>query len=286
MRSGLDKPGALPLLALVVFSLLTLVPSLSSIYNLKLADFSFYSGTARRMWTPSTVPESPLTPAEVPLLQDGVTEINKVHPFEPQPWPPAAPPRSRVNLLRTARVGNPAAISASETPVVNKSRLSRESSLRRRARAFRSYFIQHLDDYTFLASFSNRSVVDSNSYPSNQSSLPTDLISNTHNHTEPLGRLPTLRDMCQQAYGMVIDVGRHTFHASEYARSMFKTADKSSTLIPHSTELNYTELHPTSEVQTMGAEDSSDAAAGRHSRELHGSCMAVVIGLVAGIMWF
>lgn len=50
MRSGLDKPGALPLLALIVFSLLTLVPSLSNIYNLKFADFSFYSGTSRRMF--------------------------------------------------------------------------------------------------------------------------------------------------------------------------------------------------------------------------------------------
>jgi hypothetical protein len=49
MRSGLEKPGALPLLALVVFSLLTLVPSLSSIYNLKLADLNFYPGGARRM---------------------------------------------------------------------------------------------------------------------------------------------------------------------------------------------------------------------------------------------
>ena len=38
--------------------------------------------------------------------------------------------------------------------------------------------------------------------------------------------------------------------------------------------------------QKVGAEDSTDAAAGRHSQELHGSCMAVVIGLVAGIMWF
>lgn len=48
MRSGLHKPGALPLLLLVVFSLLTLVPSLSSIYNLKLTDLAFYSGGARR----------------------------------------------------------------------------------------------------------------------------------------------------------------------------------------------------------------------------------------------
>lgn len=48
MRPGLDKPGALPLLALIIFSLLTLVPSLSSIYNLKFADFAYYSGSARR----------------------------------------------------------------------------------------------------------------------------------------------------------------------------------------------------------------------------------------------
>lgn len=47
MRSGLDKPGALPLLALIVFSLLTLVPSLSSIYNIKFADFSHFTGGAR-----------------------------------------------------------------------------------------------------------------------------------------------------------------------------------------------------------------------------------------------
>lgn len=49
MRSGLDKPGALPLLALVVFSLLTLVPSLSSIYNIKLADFGYLTGGTRSM---------------------------------------------------------------------------------------------------------------------------------------------------------------------------------------------------------------------------------------------
>ena len=50
MRSGLDKAGALPLLALIVFSLLTLVPSMSSIYNIKFADFSFFAGTSRRMF--------------------------------------------------------------------------------------------------------------------------------------------------------------------------------------------------------------------------------------------
>lgn len=49
MRPGLDKPGALPLLALIVFSLLTLAPSLSSIYNIKFADFGYFTGGARSM---------------------------------------------------------------------------------------------------------------------------------------------------------------------------------------------------------------------------------------------
>jgi hypothetical protein len=48
MRSGLDKPGALPLLILIAFSLLTLVPSLPNLYHSKFADFSFYTGAARR----------------------------------------------------------------------------------------------------------------------------------------------------------------------------------------------------------------------------------------------
>lgn len=47
MRAGLDKPGALPLLAFIIFSLLTLVPSLSNFYNIKLADLSYYSRGAR-----------------------------------------------------------------------------------------------------------------------------------------------------------------------------------------------------------------------------------------------
>lgn len=45
MRPGLDKPGALPLLVLIVFSLLTLAPSLSSIY--KFADLTYYYPGAR-----------------------------------------------------------------------------------------------------------------------------------------------------------------------------------------------------------------------------------------------
>lgn len=97
--------------------------------------------------------------------------------------------------------------------------------------------------------------------------------------------------MYQQAGRGAIDFGKSAAaRASMYARSLF-TAETPA-LIP-STDLEVDSSsssdspdQPPEQVQKVGAEDSSDAAAGRHAQELHGSCMAVVIGLVAGIMWF
>lgn len=40
------------------------------------------------------------------------------------------------------------------------------------------------------------------------------------------------------------------------------------------------------ESPTIVTDDSEDIAAGRHSENMRGSCMAVVIGLVAGIILF
>ncbi|KAJ5301798.1 hypothetical protein PENANT_c002G06747 [Penicillium antarcticum] len=304
MRSGLDKAGALPLLALIVFSLLTLVPSMSSIYNIKFADFSFFAGTSR----------------QVPLIQDGSAEIHpKAHPLNDptKPWRLAGPHRSRVNLQsRTSRIGGAAAIPASETTAVaNKSRIpsiARESSFSftRRARAFRTYFIQQLDDYPFLVPFSNRSLAAStDAYPTitlDESTLPTPDIDHTsmtsssnhssHDiHETGLQFLESFQTVCQQACHTAIDFGKRlALFGAEYAKSIFLTdeqKDVQTTLIRHPTP------HPTQEEdqllqvpapaqQKIGAEEATDAAAGRHSQELHGSCMAVVIGLVAGIMWF
>lgn len=101
--------------------------------------------------------------------------------------------------------------------------------------------------------------------------------------------------MYQQAGRGAIDFGKSAAaRASIYARSLFSTTETPSALIP-STDLEIDSSsgsgsdspdQPPEQVQKVGAEDSSDAAAGRHAQELHGSCMAVVIGLVAGIMWF
>jgi hypothetical protein len=304
MLSGLGKPGALPLLALIVFSLLTLVPSLSSIYNLKLADFSFYPGGARRKSPVSSgylASANQAFHAEIPLLQDGMTEAPTAHPLsEYKPWTLSAPHRSRVNLSpRTARVNAAAAISASETTAVaNKSRLSslsRESSFSfsHKARAFRTYFIQQLDDYPFLTSFSNPSLVEPLPNPTatlNQSSLPTSNPPDTYNHSsnsiqEHL-HLP-IREMCQQACLIAIEFAtRAASHGTGYAKSIFLSSEPTLIRPNHEPQTQPSPSEQAPAIQKVGAEDSTDAAAGRHSQELHGSCMAVVIGLVAGIMWF
>ncbi|CAI7580802.1 unnamed protein product [Penicillium discolor] len=305
MWSSLDKPGALPLLILIVFSLLTLVPSLPNLYHSKFADFSFYTGAAR----------------QIPLLQDSVTELApKTHTLnEPRrSWILAASHQSRGNRPPlTARVGNAAAVPASETTTVaNKSRLSsftRESSFSfsRKARAFRTYFIQQLDDYPFLTSFSNRSLVADSMHPyptitmneslptseSKSSSIPS-YNNSSDSILEPLLPVPAfLRDMCQQACHVAIDFGKRVgLQGANYAKSISLPewiTGAPTSLIPNPTIPNTASeqdsLPPSEQAppqQKVGAEDSTDAAAGRHSQELHGSCMAVVIGLVAGIMWF
>ncbi|OQE94950.1 hypothetical protein PENNAL_c0003G06245 [Penicillium nalgiovense] len=307
MRSGLDKPGALPLLILIAFSLLTLVPSLPNLYHSKFADFSFYTGAAR----------------QVPLLQDSDTELAPKAPSlneARRSWILQSSPLSPGNRPPlTARVANAAAVPGSETTAVaNKSQLSsltRESSFSfsRRARAFRTYFIQQLDDYPFLTSFSNRSLGADSTHPyptaTLNESLPTfdnkssPSILSYNNSSDsidgPLFPFPaSLRDMCQQACHVAIDFGKRVgLHGANYAKSIFlpeQIAGALTSLISNPTVPNFVasnqDLFTSSEQappqQKVGAEDSTDAAAGRHSQELHGSCMAVVIGLVAGIMWF
>ncbi|KAJ5561893.1 hypothetical protein N7461_000654 [Penicillium sp. DV-2018c] len=302
MRSGLNRPGALPLLALVVFSLLTLVPSLPNLYNSKFADFSFYTGTARQL----------------PLLQDGLTEaIPRAHPLsEPRKsWVRAATPRSRSNHPPlTARLGTPAAVPASETiAVANKSRISsiaRESSFlfSRRARAFRSYFIKQLDDYPFFTPFSNRSRTADSAHPSFSITINNTLSTSSDNspatinttdnvsdsiHDPVLPFSASLLDICQQVCHLAIDMGKRAgLRGAQYARSLLlpeEPLDAPATLIrqPPISKQDQSAVSEDGIPQLkIGAEDSTDAASGLHPHELHGSSMAVVIGLVAGIMWF
>jgi hypothetical protein len=99
--------------------------------------------------------------------------------------------------------------------------------------------------------------------------------------------------MCQQACHVAIDFGKRIgLHGANYAKSIFlpeQITGAPTSLISNPVASNqglFTSSEQAPPRQKVGTEDSADAAAGRHSHELHGSCMAVVIGLVAGIMWF
>jgi hypothetical protein len=200
----------------------------------------------------------------------------------------------------------------------------------RRARAFRTYFIQQLDDYQLFTSFSNRSLSPTPTIlnplvtPSNASPLPTSTDDNRSETTpypdnnsspsytsskEEAGlQIATLcnnwQQACHRAMGLWEQV-KHTASKSQvqpliqlgskYLESMLTpqnaTGEQSSATLARSTKdaslttnTSSGSTGQTQKLHTTSSDQTTDAAA--HTAELRGSCMAVVIGLVAGIMWF
>lgn len=195
----------------------------------------------------------------------------------------------------------------------------------RRARAFRAYFTQRLDTYPFLP-FSNRTLsadipdFNPDSTPLNNTPKPSihdPDYDQTHSKSLPesstssgddLGLpLSSLRSMWQQVCRSAIefwDAAKESPYVSaiqqalqfgnEYAQSILppdNTPTPSSSISGHLEE-NFTSGNntgsaaaQTDKTRTLPNEQIPDAA-GRHSPQLQGSCMAVVIGLVVGVMWF
>ncbi|KAJ5995328.1 hypothetical protein N7481_002305 [Penicillium waksmanii] len=321
MRPGLDKPGALPLLIVLIFSLLTLAPSLSNIYNLKLTDFSFNTHGARHM----------------PLINEPVAEFPSDMPpiSYSASWTMTAQYRPRGNLLsRSVRSGNNApTLSGELASVENKSELSHgavDSSFMfsRRARAFRTYFIQQLDDYQIFTPFSNRSLSPETAHlapttpPSNLAPRPTSLNEPSSGNKPHLNNEPTPSDisptnwpglqlsplfgMWQQACRAATRFWRLGPESLAQSSSIpwnwdwssiesLATSDKKNptraAIMPQPQDpqarANATSNQPaqTSKPNTFSHNETTDAAI-RTAPELKGSCMAVVIGLVVGIMWF
>lgn len=244
--------------------------------------------------------------------------------------------RTRGNrLARSSRSKGAATAPGEATPVENQSRLSYmppESSssfiFGRRARAFRTYFIQQLDDYQLFTSFSNRSLpaaptsLNPTVTPSNDSPLPTSIDNNrsettlhSHNNSsssdtsssrEERGlRIPALCNKWQQACHKAIGLWEHAKQTasnsrvqpliqlgSKYLESKLKLLDgeqSSTSGRPPKDSSTAANASPGLKAQTQNprttSSDQSTDAAG-HTAELRGSCMAVVIGLVAGIVWF
>lgn len=206
--------------------------------------------------------------------------------------------------------------------MANKSRLASDSSFMfsRRARAFRTYFIRQLE-YPFLSPFANRSRPaeslgsSPNFAPANITSLPTPL----HNPSDPIPaknasissfrglRVPSLgaawQQACYAAVGLrglpenapaamkyLIESGASVASST---LSIFKTeaptAASTSKPEPRVSKLESGDCACKQEymdISHISSENETTDAAGQHSTELRGSCMAVVIGLVAGIAWF
>lgn len=343
MRPGLDKPAALPLLALILFSLLTLVPSLSSIYNLKFADFAYYTGSARRMSRTGGVSSRDWhVPANggssmlgVPLIQDSLAQVpTDPHLADPRKsWIQAAPSRPRGNRSsRSSRVENGAPSTTTKAAAAdNRNRAphaATDSSFMfgRRARALRAYLAQQLGDYQLLlAPFSNRSLptdsdLDSNPKPASRS-LPTcisDRIDDAH-LKDLSGTFFTSANASSQQRSPPCTIWQQACHSALELWGLAKESPFTSAIHqaiqPGSHSLRailapgdaiappsnaYVRDHkdpsatghtgppppvPKDKAHALPAGQTTDAA-GRHSPQLQGSCMAVVIGLVAGIMWF
>lgn len=267
---------------------------------------------------------------EVPLIQDSATDIaSEVHPVDPRKsWILAAQHRPRGNRpSRSSRVGHGAPTIPSEiAPVENKSRAlhGTESSFMfsRKARAFRTYFIQQLDDYQFFTPFTNRSYATENANLSPTLAPSNITPSPTSNHEETPENIPRLinestssyapskadsglqslsmrniwQQACRSAIGLWETTKESPYHpalhplirtGSEYIESMFRGTASASHAVPSMPQTEKASAFPTpTQISEKLPCDQPTDAASHHSSELRGSYMAVVIGLVVGIMWF
>ncbi|KAJ5246750.1 hypothetical protein N7468_001733 [Penicillium chermesinum] len=303
MRPGLGNPGALPLLALVVFSLLTLALSLSSIY--KFADFPY--GPRR------TGPSHPgkhlrsaarAAPGQPQCLElRAVAAAPKSSAVFPGEWPGDAPGK-------TASASN-----------ASRFAYSSDSSFTftRRAGEFRTYVVQQLDHYQLLTPFANRSrptalpASNPNTTLSNATPLPTPLHNSSDSPSYTIYslssstfgnfELPSWSAAWQQACHAATALWDIPENAPAAIKSVIKSGASYTTSVFSNFQSEATApgmSNSPSEPQSVDCAYGPDYvdkshnpsmnqntdAAGRHSTELRSSCMAVVIGLIVGIAWF
>ncbi|KAF7717117.1 Uncharacterized protein PECH_004471 [Penicillium ucsense] len=329
MRPGLGHSGAFPLLALLGFVLLTLVPSLSGLSNVKLVDWTYFTGGA----------------SQLPLIQDGVAAFppDITSAQSPRSWILSNRSRSRANAKNLSAHASRAPEALGEpgdsSPGGNDSRRldsgykpASPLPLMRRARALRTYLLKQLDEYQLFTSrvHHNHSTISTLTSPSLMSlnatppptmidddsrPLPT-AKEHTHVRDKPTkpddekkkktateSRLSSWCSKWQQACQKAQDMwpSSPTYNASTPQLSaslnpelavhqppskIQKQLDGGVSSLGEASPVNSC-LEPslkTHEFSSTTNDQTTDAAGS--TAELRGSCMAVVIGLVAGIMWF
>lgn len=313
MRSGLEKPGAIPFLALVVFSLLSLVPSLSWDWGSNWKNGWYTGGEVR-----------PIGADFSRIVKDGSVDTRlRVRATSGQCWPwlcGDSLPRSRPAAVPSSF--ETASVLPNDVPTVYPWKNS--STLTRSVRAFTA-FIQQLDGHQLLPSFSTRSVPPvetASSHPpsnlSDVSSLPlpslrddsfeqlvydnnyTTLMTNKTDTNPKLQFCDRFSGAWQQACLTVHDTVK-TFSTSYNAIDSTHLPNDSiqpPVSLPSDThQLKLPLQHvseptvapktiPSANAAAVLSGDSQDAGSGRNPKQVRGSCMAIVIGLVVGIMWF
>jgi hypothetical protein len=317
MRSGLEKPSAIPFLALVIFSLFSLVPSLSWDWGSNWKN-GWYIGCHRSVVQPIYADFSRT------VKDDSVDTRLRVRATSGQCWPwlcgdslPRSRPAAVPSSLETASVLPNDAIIV--YPWKNSTTFTRS------VRAFTA-FIQQLDDRQLLPSFTTRSVspveTASSHPPSNLSDILssplhparddafeqmvndknyTTLMTNETDKNPELQFCDSFSDVWQQACQTVRDT-METYRTS--CDAIDSTHLPNSSIHPpvsspsdtHQLKLPllYNESEPSVAPKTIPSTnaaaalsgDSQDAGSSRNPKQVGGSCMAIVIGLVVGIMWF
>ena len=336
MRSGLEKPGAIPFLALIAFVLLSLVPSSGCT--------DYHRNDARRMFfsvllflfgglcvdgTESIGANISPVDSRIRVRATTTTNTGLCCPWllsEDHSYQPHYPRHVEISSVRPDGHG------PSIYPWENSSTLTRG------VRAFTTFVFHQLDDHHLLPSFSSHSFSPIETAPSHTATnsddftiphllpprddLPrtthksdyTTLTTNKTNEDHDIQFCDRFSDSRQRVCHVVSDLYLQVLalsatynHVMESSPLCYNSRPDSSrnlapsdaphqldqpskvaqqTLLPNDSTLAPSNLPRSMSPPALVPEDSHDAAVGRDPKKLRGSCMAVVIGLVVGVMWF
>ncbi|EAW07699.1 uncharacterized protein ACLA_024140 [Aspergillus clavatus NRRL 1] len=312
MRSGLRKPGAIPFIALILFSILSLVPSLAKewdFYNLQIG----YRGLSRNE-------VRHLSP-----MKDGSIDVRpRTRSTGPQckSWPDC-----KMRPRRASSVASP--VSAVERVTIIDSdpiplAVTKPSSLARGVRAFKTFLIKNWDEYQIPQPVSTKSAPTeaSRSLPplANSSLIPGTHASEeqspiTNQSTPAPNRLldqyrirfasgyhDAWQQACRVTAGFLENLLASTGAISSHSNISIPVSQSRATP-PLFMELEdgvrplmgailqITSADVPSEStnllnETTAAGQPDVARVDPEPKKMRGSCMAIVIGLVAGVMWF
>ncbi|OJJ49766.1 hypothetical protein ASPZODRAFT_1026323 [Penicilliopsis zonata CBS 506.65] len=255
MWSGLHKPGALPLLVLVLFSLLRLVPSLSQQWD------------AYLLWKPGDVDMNILDPS-IPRRHTATTTYN---------W---------TNANANADVQQYKSYATTKPPTLIK-----------RVRSFRTLFVSRAGDVaTEVQVHANLSIQVQQA----QQEVHQHQQEEVHQHQQQeevqqknqftIPRLYSWQQACQLHY------------LSEYFKSTVLALSRLTPRDPHpaslskQTPFNHPEpelepeldppIHQPQESTQEETVTSISTDESGYAPQRRGSCLAIVVGLVVGIIWF